>query len=72
MWVASVPLAVSNNRLFSISSTKEAMVAQIGEWGDDLWSWKFRWRRSLFVYGGRTSKKLNEHLECINLSDEGR
>ena len=36
------------SRLFSISSTRTARVAEMGVWYDGLWVWDLAWRRPFF------------------------
>lgn len=36
-------------RLFSLSSNKEGRLFQGGEWINNKWVWKAKWRRNLFV-----------------------
>jgi len=44
-WVDSVPLMVSFPRLFSLSSSQEAMVGELGGG-----RWRFSWQRELYVW----------------------
>ena len=35
-------------RLFSLSSQKDSLIYQMGEWNGKLWNWNLQWRRPLF------------------------
>lgn len=37
-------------RLYLCSVHKEAMVAHLGGWEDDIWKWNFTWRRHLYQW----------------------
>ena len=37
-------------RLFSLSSVKDAKVAQLGVWSNGVWVWFLDWRRSFFEW----------------------
>lgn len=44
-------------RLFTLSSLKRASIFEMGEWGDNGWSWVFNWNRILF---DRENVKVDE------------
>lgn len=54
-------------RLFSISLSKEATVAQMGEWCEGVWVWKLSWRRGLFVWEVNLLDSLLEILKSCNI-----
>lgn len=49
-WVSPTPLRVSFPRLFGISLQSEVVISQIGEWMDNVWVWRLRWRRQLYEW----------------------
>jgi hypothetical protein len=49
-WLGTVPLKDRFPRLFSISTLKEAKVAEAGVWVNNSWCWSLTWRRNFFVW----------------------
>jgi hypothetical protein len=49
-WLGTVPLKDRFPRLFSISTLKEAKVAEAGIWVNNSWCWSLTWRRNFFVW----------------------
>nr|KYP47044.1 hypothetical protein KK1_031349 [Cajanus cajan] len=49
-WTGQECLVVLYPRLFLISKQKHDTVHKMGQWEDDTWVWKFRWRRERFVW----------------------
>lgn len=59
----TIPLASVFSRLYLISLTKEACVAQMGESRDGSRSWKLPWRMILYVWEERLLESLMVILE---------
>lgn len=57
-WDGPFILANKFNILFTISTTKDFNVAQMGEWVSGTWSWIVQWRRGLFVWEEGQIKEL--------------
>jgi hypothetical protein len=68
-WVGNVPLKLQFPRLFSISSQKEAMVADVYTPGL-VPSWGLLWRRRLFVWEEDLLANLLNVLHPVTLSEE--
>jgi len=62
-WLGCDALKRVFSRLFSISSTKEAMVAELGSWINGVWGWQLAWRRFFFDW----EKPLEDQLLQILL-----
>jgi hypothetical protein len=56
--------------LFSVSTHADKCVSHFGEWRNEVWFWKFRWRRQLFIWEGELLSQLLELLSHITLSHE--
>jgi hypothetical protein len=65
-WAAGVPLQVQFPRLFSISSQKDASIAEVSNPLINNQRWRLVWRRRLFIW---EQDLLTELLEIINQSD---
>lgn len=50
LWLDQDILSVTFQRLFNISTKKEATIAQMGDWRNGAWTWSSTWRRPLFVW----------------------
>lgn len=73
-WCPSSPLKCSFPRLFSISIQSEALISQMGEWVNEVWSWKFRWRRHLFDWEKEEFDNLMliiEHRKLVRNKKDG-
>jgi len=49
-------------RLFSISSTKDAKVAELGFWSNGVWVWQLAWRRQFFEWEKPLVDQLSQFL----------
>lgn len=56
-WLGDKTLKELFTRLFHLSTRKEGMVKQMGDWVDGKWVWRLVWRRNLF---DREKAKENE------------
>lgn len=62
-WIVQQPLSSLFPRLYSISSQKDAVVAELGAWNTGKWNWNLRWRRGLFVWEENLVNTLLEVLD---------
>lgn len=60
-------LASRFGKLFGISLSREANVAQIVEWREGVWAWKLSWRRGLFVWEINLLDSLLDTLNSCNI-----
>ena len=58
-------------RLFSISLDTDCTLSQVGVWNNNIWSWKLRWRRNLFVWESSLVDVLLQLLDNKRLTREG-
>lgn len=49
-WTRQMNLETQFERLFSISECKDFSIADMGTWSDGSRTWKFTWRRNLFIW----------------------
>ena len=54
-------------RLFSLSSTKDAKVVELGYWHNGVWVWQLNWRRSFFEWEKSLVEKLVQSLQEVKL-----
>lgn len=55
-------LAVKFSRLYSISSSKDAKVAELGVWSEGVCCWRLNWRRRLFTWEEECLENLMQVL----------
>jgi hypothetical protein len=67
-WLGNSSLKDRFPRLFSISTLKEAKVAEAGSWVNDCWQWSLEWRRNLFVWEEDLLRELMTSLQGVSLS----
>jgi hypothetical protein len=67
-WLGSVPLKDRFSRLFSISTLKEAKVAEAGTWVNNSWCWSLSWRRNFFVWEEELYNEFLALLQGVSLS----
>jgi reverse transcriptase-like protein len=58
-WYHEGPLKGLFPRLFSISMQQNALIAQMGSWLDNEWTWNLSWRRQLFEWEREEVERLN-------------
>jgi hypothetical protein len=68
-WIGDSPLKERFPRLFSISNQKEAMVAELWIPESDEASWRFIWRRRLFVWEENVFEELKLILNEARISE---
>ncbi|GKV00581.1 hypothetical protein SLEP1_g13249 [Rubroshorea leprosula] len=61
-WVGDYSLKDRFYRLFNISSNKEALISNMGEWRDGEWQWSWSWRRELFAWEIDILQELREEV----------
>ncbi|GLU16414.1 hypothetical protein SLE2022_328490 [Rubroshorea leprosula] len=66
-WVGSVPLKISFNRLFSLATSKGALVSEMDDWRDGSWIWKWSWRRNLFAWEYDSLQELQTTIQRQHL-----
>jgi hypothetical protein len=49
-WVGNSPLCDAFPRLFNISLQSDLVVKDMGEWVNERWIWKLKWRRNFFIW----------------------
>jgi len=49
-------------RLFSISSTKDAKLTELGFWSNGVWVWQLAWRRPFFEWEKPMADQLSQLL----------
>ena len=73
LWIGDSTLKSRYARLFSISTQKEDLVAQMGYWQNHRWYWRFNWRRNLFSWEQNMIQDLlndiNQHSFIEGLDD---
>ena len=52
-------------RLYSLSLAKEAKVAELGHWLNDVWVWQLDWRRSFFDWEKALLEQLVQNLQEV-------
>ena len=52
-------------RLYSLSSAKEAKVAELGHWLNDVWVWRLEWRRIFFDWEKALLEQLVHNLQEV-------
>ncbi|XP_057529705.1 uncharacterized protein LOC130808238 [Amaranthus tricolor] len=62
-WCEAGPLKRIFPRLFSISMQKTSFISQMGVWQEDIWSWQFRWRRTLYDWEDDEVLRLRSQIE---------
>jgi hypothetical protein len=67
-WIGDVALKDRFPRLFSISTLKDAKVAEVGSWVNNNWCWCLIWRRSFFVWEEQLYNELLTLLQGVSLS----
>jgi hypothetical protein len=67
-WVGNLPLKDLFPRLFSISTQKEATVAELYA-NNENGHWNFTWRRSFFVWEDELLDQLRDMINPVNLSE---
>jgi len=70
-WLDNIPLLHKFPRLFSISLDTGYTLSQVGVWNNNIWSWKLRWRRNLFVWESSLVDLLMQLLDNKRLTREG-
>jgi hypothetical protein len=68
-WIGMVPLCVMFPRLFSLSTSKEAMIVELASVEDEHITWNFGWRRTLFTWEEELVNNLLALLEEVTLSN---
>ncbi|WJX96105.1 hypothetical protein P8452_77351 [Trifolium repens] len=68
-WIGIVPLCVMFPRLFSLSTTKEAMIVDLVTAEEEHITWNFGWRRALFIWEEELVNNLLASLEDVTLSN---
>jgi len=61
-WQNGEPLKNAFPRLFSISSTKDAKLTDLGFWSNGVWVWQLAWRRLFFEWEKSMANQLSQHL----------
>jgi hypothetical protein len=67
-WLGNFSLKDCFPRLFSISTLKEAYVAEAGSWVNDCWCWSLGWRRNLLVWEEDLLREMMTCLQGVSLS----
>ncbi|GLT25088.1 hypothetical protein SLA2020_002410 [Shorea laevis] len=62
-WVGDYSLKDRFYRLFNITSNKEALISNMGEWRDVEWQWRWSWRRELFAWEIYILQELREEVQ---------
>ena len=66
-WLSCSALNGVFPRLFSLSSTIDAKVAEFGYWANGVWVWHFDWRRPFFVWEKSLAEQLVQSLQGVKL-----
>ncbi|GAU47706.1 hypothetical protein TSUD_177110 [Trifolium subterraneum] len=66
-WVGIVPLCVSFPRLYNLSLQPALKIKDMGEWVNEIWCWKLKWRRSFFVWEESLYAELLAIICCAEL-----
>jgi len=61
-WLNGESLKSSFPRFFSISSSKNAKVSELGYWSNGDWVWQLSWRRSFFEWEKSLAEQLRQLL----------
>lgn len=64
-WAPSGTIKLIFPRLFSISEQCNAYISQMGEWQDNVWIWRFEWRRRLYDWEFDDFNRLKILVEQI-------
>ncbi|GAB4841386.1 hypothetical protein Ancab_039697 [Ancistrocladus abbreviatus] len=67
-WVDGLSLRSCFPRLYFLATEVNCTVAEMGEWVNGEWRWKFLWRRELFDRDKQRLAALTEKIDGINLS----
>ncbi|XP_068477366.1 uncharacterized protein [Phaseolus vulgaris] len=67
-WLGCGNLKGVFSRLFSISSAKDAKVAELGYWYNGVWVWNLEWRRSFFNWEKSLVEQLVQLLQEAKLT----
>ena len=70
-WLDNDTLLHKFPRLFSVSLDTGRNLSQVGVWNNNVWSWKLRWRRILFVWESNLVDILMQLLDNKRLTREG-
>ncbi|GLT51274.1 hypothetical protein SLA2020_246950 [Shorea laevis] len=71
VWVGEVRLREKYPRLYSLATNKRVKVAELGEWSEGVWSWKWDWRRDLFVWETDLVQELKNDLNMVIFNHDG-
>ena len=62
-WIGDYPLKTTFPKLYLLSSSKFALVADMGRWSNEIWLWSLQWRRPLFHFEQEQLSLLSSLLE---------
>ncbi|GKV19246.1 hypothetical protein SLEP1_g29532 [Rubroshorea leprosula] len=68
MWVGDVNLKENFPRLYSITTNKNVKVAELGEWCEGVWVWKWNWRRDLFAWELDLLQELEDTIRPVSIN----
>ncbi|MCH86306.1 hypothetical protein A2U01_0007161 [Trifolium medium] len=57
-------------RVFRLAEHPDAKVHSLGEWENNVWCWKLRWRRRFFVWEETLLRELMETIDAAQISLE--
>ena len=69
-WLSCGALKSVFPRIFSLSVTKGAKVAELGNWIDGVWVWHFEWRRPFFEWEKPLVEQFFQLLQGAKLESE--
>ncbi|GLU22974.1 hypothetical protein SLE2022_390100 [Rubroshorea leprosula] len=67
VWTRSCSLDGVFPCLFSISTDTQDIVQQMGEWVDEAWRWRLRWRRRLLTWEQDQEAQLQNIINNVQL-----
>jgi hypothetical protein len=62
-WIGDYPIKTAFPRLYLLSFSKSALVADMGRWSNGIWLWFLQWLRPLFHFEQEQLSLLSSLLE---------
>jgi hypothetical protein len=62
-WSGDYSLKTAFPRLYLLSSSKSALVADMGRWSNEIWIWSLQWRKPLFHFEQEQLSLLSSLLD---------
>lgn len=72
LWVGDKTLKEAFPRLYNLSTRKDGLVKDMGEWCEGRWTWKVEWRRRLLDRERALESDLFNLLAAVSLTEGTR